>query len=51
MTLVGQTIPAARACLPLPAGIFRMAPSRFVLGAAMWNGAFLAFGYMMRLSA
>jgi len=55
VTLLGQTIPAARAYLPLPAGIFRMAPGRFVLaillGTSIWNGGFLTLGYVMRLGA
>ena len=54
MTLLGQTIPAARACLPLPAGIFRMAIGRFVLavvmGATIWNGSFLTIGFILRPS-
>lgn len=52
VTLLGQTIPTARACLPLPAGVFHMALGRFVLavviGAAVWNGGFLMIGFAMR---
>ena len=55
VTLLGQTIPTARAYLPLPAGIFRMAPGRFLLaillGASLWNGGFLTLGYIMRSGA
>lgn len=55
VTFLGQTIPTARAYLPLPAGIFRMAPSRFMLaillGTSLWNGGFLTIGYFMRLGA
>lgn len=55
VTLLGQTIPTARAYLPLPAGIFRMAPGRFVLailmGTSIWNGAFLTIGYIIRAGA
>ncbi len=53
--LLGQTIPTARAYLPLPAGMFRMAPGRFtlaiLLGTSLWNGGFLTIGYLMRLAA
>lgn len=53
VTFLGQTIPAARAYLPVPAGIFRMAPDKFVLaillGTSIWNGGFLTLGYVMRL--
>ncbi|GAA0316353.1 hypothetical protein GCM10009087_28470 [Sphingomonas oligophenolica] len=55
VTLLGQTIPTARACLPVPAGIFRMAHGQFVLaillGTSIWNGGFLTIGYVMRLGA
>jgi len=55
MTLLGQTIPTARAWLPLPAGIFGMAHGQFLLaillGAAIWNGGFLTLGYVLRLGA
>jgi alkaline phosphatase len=55
VTLLGQTIPTARAYLPVPAGIVRMAPGRFLLaivvGASIWNGGFLTIGYMLRIGA
>jgi membrane protein DedA with SNARE-associated domain len=55
VTLFGQTIPTARAYLPVPAGIVRMAPGRFVLaillGTSIWNGGFLTLGYMMRIGS
>lgn len=55
VTLLGQTVPAARAVLPLSAGMFGMAPGRFMLavalGASIWNGAFLTVGYILHLAA
>jgi len=55
VTLFGQTIPNARAYLPVPAGIFGMAPGRFLLaillGTSIWNGGFLTLGYVMRVGA
>lgn len=54
VTLLGQTVPAARAILPLSAGIFGMAPGWFMLavalGASIWNGGFLTIGYILRLA-
>lgn len=51
VTLFGQTVPAARAVLPLSAGMFGMTPGRFMLaialGASIWNGSFLTIGYIL----
>lgn len=55
VTLLGQTMPAARAVLPLSAGIFGMTLGQFMLaialGASIWNGGFLTIGYILHLAA
>lgn len=54
VTLLGQAVPAARAVLPLSAGIFGMTPGWFMLavalGASIWNGGFLTIGYILHLA-
>ena len=51
-TLIGQTVPVARIYLALPAGVFRLRPTSFVVAAAfgtlLWNTPFLTLGYFLR---
>jgi membrane protein DedA with SNARE-associated domain len=54
VTLVGQTIPAVRVYLALPAGVLRLEPRLFLvatsLGTFLWNVPFLSLGYGLRWS-
>lgn len=52
VTLIGQTVPAARNYLPLPAGILGLSFIPFLvattLGTLMWNGPLIGMGYIFR---
>jgi membrane protein DedA with SNARE-associated domain len=52
VTLVGQTIPAVRVYLSVPAGVLGLAPVGFLaaswLGSMTWNMPLLALGYALR---
>jgi len=52
VTLVGQTIPAVRVYLSIPAGVLKLAIPDFLgatlLGSLIWSGPLLALGYVLR---
>lgn len=52
VTLVGQTIPAVRVYLSIPAGVLQLAILNFLgatlLGSLIWTGPLLALGYVLR---
>lgn len=52
VTLLGQTIPMVRLYLPIPAGVFEIAPGAFavatLLGCVAWNTPLLILGYALR---
>ena len=52
VTLVGQTIPAVRVYLSIPAGVLRLAIPDFLgatlIGSLIWSGPLLALGYVLR---
>lgn len=54
LTVVLQLIPTVRLISPIAAGLVRTRPSRFVAGTAagiaMWNGLFIAAGYLVVLA-
>ena len=52
VTVVGQTIPAARVYLSIPAGVLNLAILNFVgatlIGSIVWSGPLLTLGYVLR---
>nr|WP_233288090.1 VTT domain-containing protein [Bradyrhizobium brasilense] len=52
VTALGQAIPTARICLPLPAGVIGLSFVPFVLattlGALIWNAPLVTLGYLLR---
>ena len=51
-TVAGQTIPAIRIYLSIPAGVLRLAIPNFLMatliGSVLWSGPLLALGYVLR---
>jgi alkaline phosphatase len=52
VTLVGQTIPAVRVYLSIPAGVLQLAILNFLaatlIGSLVWSGPLLTLGYVLR---
>ena len=52
VTLVGQTIPAVRVYLSIPAGVLQLAILNFLgatlIGSLIWSGPLLTLGYVLR---
>ena len=52
VTLVGQTIPAVRVYLSIPAGVLQLALLNFLgatlIGSLIWSGPLLVLGYVLR---
>jgi membrane protein DedA with SNARE-associated domain len=52
VTVVGQTIPAVRIYLSIPAGVLHLAIVNFLvatlIGSLVWSGPLLALGYVLR---
>jgi membrane protein DedA with SNARE-associated domain len=52
VTVVGQTIPAVRVYLSIPAGVLKLAILNFVgatlIGSMVWSGPLLTLGYVLR---
>jgi membrane protein DedA with SNARE-associated domain len=51
-TVAGQTIPAVRIYLSIPAGVLNLAIANFLaatlIGSVVWSGPLLALGYVLR---
>jgi alkaline phosphatase len=54
VTVVGQTIPAVRIYLSIPAGVLQLAIAKFVtatlIGSLLWSGPLVTLGYILRES-
>ena len=52
VTVLGQTIPAVRIYLSIPAGVLQLAIANFVaatlIGSLLWSGPLLTLGYVLR---
>ncbi len=52
VTVVGQTIPAVRIYLSIPAGVLQLAIANFVtatlIGSLLWSGPLVTLGYVLR---
>jgi alkaline phosphatase len=52
VTVVGQTIPAVRVYLSIPAGVLNLAILNFLgatlIGSIIWSGPLVALGYVLR---
>jgi len=52
VTVVGQTIPAVRIYLSIPAGVLQLAIANFLtatlIGTLLWSGPLLTLGYVLR---
>jgi membrane protein DedA with SNARE-associated domain len=52
VTVVGQTIPAVRVYLSIPAGVLHLAIANFLtatlIGSLLWSGPLLTLGYVLR---
>jgi membrane protein DedA with SNARE-associated domain len=52
VTVVGQTIPAVRVYLSIPAGVLKLAILNFLgatlIGSMVWSGPLLTLGYVLR---
>jgi membrane protein DedA with SNARE-associated domain len=52
VTVVGQTIPAVRIYLSIPAGVLQLAIANFLaatlIGSLLWSGPLLMLGYVLR---
>jgi membrane protein DedA with SNARE-associated domain len=54
VTVVGQTIPAVRVYLSIPAGVLHLAIANFLtatlIGSLLWSGPLVTLGYILRES-
>jgi membrane protein DedA with SNARE-associated domain len=54
VTVVGQTIPAVRVYLSIPAGVLHLAIANFLtatlIGSLLWSGPLVTLGYVLRES-
>ena len=52
VTVVGQTVPAVRVYLSIPAGVLKLAILNFLgatlIGSMLWSGPLLTLGYVLR---
>ena len=52
VTVVGQTIPAVRVYLSIPAGVLQLAIANFLtatlIGSLLWSGPLVTLGYVLR---
>jgi membrane protein DedA with SNARE-associated domain len=52
VTVIGQTIPAVRVYVSIPAGVLQLAIANFLMatsiGSLLWSGPLLTLGYLLR---